>query len=985
MRPHRLRCTAFGPFAGTVEVDLDLLGASGLFLLHGETGAGKTTLLDALGFALYGTVPGERAKAGRPRSDHADPAVRTQVQLEVTLSSRRLRITRSPQQQRAKLRGSGTVVEQARVLLEEQVAGGWRPVSTRVGEADAEIHELVGMSAEQFFQVVLLPQGEFARFLRAGSKDRGELLEKLFGTDRFRAVEEELAGRRLSAFRQVEDAQARVALAAALVAQAAGITADDEPAGSVRADELLEQARSHLIHAQAAAASCAAARDEARRQADAAATRHAAQTRRRALLAEAAELSLREPAMAALSAECSAAGRAASVAGSLEQAARRRTDLEQARRGAAAARDRLPGVGLTRDHDAPALRLAAEQARSRCGHLQALRSLAAALAEDERSAADAASERAAHTEEAQRVRGLLAALPEQRRQLSDRVVRSRAAAVRLPAACAERATLREAVADEVAALATDADLGQLREELLLARESAVGLRDKAAEVREARLDDVRFELASMLVDGDPCAVCGSTFHPDPSLVRGERVTRDDEDTARLAYEAAQRQVEDLGVRMAGLRVERDGRRARLVRWGGVDLAQALAVADAEVRMLEPLAAGLEAGEAAMRALDEEQSMLEQQRSALEVAVQEAARRAQEAGARAARGRAELARELRGAVDLDAALQASTALHQAAEQVVGAEADLERAEQEQAAARRDAQRAAGGAGFLDIEQAAGAGRPDAWRAASEQTLRAHHDLLAANSAALAGPDLQVALAPPAPVAAAAAQLRVADAALEEATALAATALSRAEALEDLVPRLRAALAELAPAQMRAAEVRQLADLCNGAGANQLKMTLSSFVLAARLEEVAAAASVRLLRMTQGRYTLVHTTGAARGGARSGLGLLARDSWTGQDRETSTLSGGETFLASLALALALTDVVTAEAGGARIEALFVDEGFGTLDEDTLDEVMDVLDGLREGGRLVGLVSHVAELRARVPAQVHVRKTRTGSDLVLIGCGA
>jgi len=185
------------------------------------------------------------------------------------------------------------------------------------------------------------------------------------------------------------------------------------------------------------------------------------------------------------------------------------------------------------------------------------------------------------------------------------------------------------------------------------------------------------------------------------------------------------------------------------------------------------------------------------------------------------------------------------------------------------------------------------------------------------------------------------------------------------------------------EREAGQVRRLADLCSGGGGNALRMTLTSFVLAARLEEVAEVASGRLLRMTQGRYSLVHTDGAVKGGARAGLGLLARDSWTGQDRETSTLSGGETFLASLALALALADVVQAESGGTRIEALFVDEGFGTLDEETLDEVMDVLDGLREGGRLVGLVSHVAELRARIPAQVRVTKTRAGSDLEVVGC--
>jgi len=156
-----------------------------------------------------------------------------------------------------------------------------------------------------------------------------------------------------------------------------------------------------------------------------------------------------------------------------------------------------------------------------------------------------------------------------------------------------------------------------------------------------------------------------------------------------------------------------------------------------------------------------------------------------------------------------------------------------------------------------------------------------------------------------------------------------------------------------------------------------MSLSAFVLAARLEEVATAATERLVAMTSGRYSLIHTD-ARRGAGRSGLGLLACDAWTGVDRDTSTLSGGETFLASLALALGLADVVTAEAGGTRIEALFVDEGFGSLDEETLDEVMTVLDGLREGGRMVGIVSHVAELKQRIPAQIRVHKGQAGSYL-------
>ena len=196
MRPHRLRVTAFGAFGGTVEVSFEDLACSGLFLLHGETGAGKTTLLDAIGFALYGRGPGERGKARRLRSDHAAPGTPTEVQLEATLGGRRMRITRKPEQERRKLRGTGTTTEQAKILLEEFTGASWRAVSTRMGEADDEIKDLMGMSADQFFQVVLLPQGEFAKFLHADAGDRAKLLQRLFGTDRFHAVEEWLARRR---------------------------------------------------------------------------------------------------------------------------------------------------------------------------------------------------------------------------------------------------------------------------------------------------------------------------------------------------------------------------------------------------------------------------------------------------------------------------------------------------------------------------------------------------------------------------------------------------------------------------------------------------------------------------------------------------------------------------------------------------------------------------------------------------------------------
>jgi len=189
----------------------------------------------------------------------------------------------------------------------------------------------------------------------------------------------------------------------------------------------------------------------------------------------------------------------------------------------------------------------------------------------------------------------------------------------------------------------------------------------------------------------------------------------------------------------------------------------------------------------------------------------------------------------------------------------------------------------------------------------------------------------------------------------------------------------ALADLGPAQQEAQLVLELADCCAGNSAdNALRMRLSSYVLAARLAEIATLANERLTTMSDGRYTLEYTDARAAKGARSGLGLRVRDAWTGQARDTSSLSGGESFMASLALALGMGDAVRAEAGGFDLQTLFVDEGFGSLDEESLEQVMAVLDTLREGGRAVGIVSHVAELRTRIPHQLQVLKAQSGSRI-------
>ncbi|MFD1670139.1 SbcC/MukB-like Walker B domain-containing protein, partial [Streptomyces calvus] len=221
-------------------------------------------------------------------------------------------------------------------------------------------------------------------------------------------------------------------------------------------------------------------------------------------------------------------------------------------------------------------------------------------------------------------------------------------------------------------------------------------------------------------------------------------------------------------------------------------------------------------------------------------------------------------------------------------------------------------------------------------------------------------------------------------VREAASARDAAARRCAELDRLSARAAAAVRRLGPLREEYDRVARMAGLTAGTSAdNERRMRLESYVLAARLEQVAAAATVRLHRMSSGRYTLVHSDDRT-GRGRSGLGLHVVDAWTGRERDTATLSGGETFFASLALALGLADVVTDEAGGVRLDTLFIDEGFGSLDDQTLDEVLDVLDSLRERDRSVGIVSHVADLRRRIHAQLEVVKGRTGSVLRQRGTG-
>jgi exonuclease SbcC len=982
MRPHRLELTAFGPFAGEVEVDFDRLGQGGLFLMHGETGAGKTTVLDGLSFALYGRVAGVRG-VNRLRSDHADAAVSTRVRLDVSIGGRRFRVTRSPAQERPKQRGSGTTVTPASVSLEEwddNTSGGWLPRSQRVGEVDLELTELLGMSAEQFHQVVLLPQGQFARFLHSDAGERTQLLQRLFGTDRFRRIEDWLAEQRRQTKDTYEEARHGVRRLVARIAQVSG---EDEPAEIPEPQWVLDQLMQAQQLARAAAAAAEVARlehEHAQTEAALAAELAKRQLRRDSALARRHRLEQGAEQVAAASAELEAAARARSVAPAL-QAQRERAELSK--RAAAAleqARQQLP-EGL-RDVAVDELRAAADAGRETLGRLaegvELERELALAVAEEAEAGRllQQAEQRIAE------LAGLQADAPDVRQAGIARVAAARQASDDLPQARVAAENAAAAVKTARSCATFGAEIQRLSLAHLAAREKSVELGGQLNELRTDRIDGMIAELAAKLTDEDPCPVCGSLDHPDLSDVTGRVVSRADEEAAALRADQARDAAAAIAEKLAAADAGREAAAARLRELGveaiAIDqLVAAAAEAGARVEQLAAGAAKLPLAEAAVKRLEEQETQWRDEVARLNASVAAGSAHIKTARHRRSELSERLGALLAGASSVSVARSETKRLVEAVQRAEATGSAAEQAQREAQAADRRADEAADEAGFDGVEVARRAVRdPQAIRALEVLITRAHQEE-AAVAELLSDPEL-------AEVGAAAVTLEDAQAAAKRALAAShqagehlATAADQVTKLTALHAQLTDRLAGLEPVAAAAQQAKELADLAGGGGANRLNMPLSAYVLAARLEEVAEVASHRLRAMTQGRYTLIHSD-AAKGNAKSGLRLLVADAWTGLDRDTSTLSGGETFLASLALALGLAEVVTASAGGTPLEALFIDEGFGTLDEETLDEVLDVLDGLREGGRLVGIVSHVPHLRDRIPSRLRVRKTSAGSSL-------
>lgn len=1026
MRPLKLTLQAFGPYSGRQELDFRLLGANDLFGIYGPTGGGKTSILDGICFALYGQTSGAERKAGELRSHFASPDLPTVADFHFRIGGDTYRLLRSPEWQRPKQRGEGMTVEAATATLwkttgldidslgRDGQGEGEVLAARKLSQVDGRVREILGFSADEFRQVVVLPQGRFRELLTASSKDREEILQTLFRTGLYDRLADGLKERAKGA----KDELQRIRGRRDGLLQEAGVDGLPALLQQVTAVEAqLASARAALPGLEAAETAAAKALDEARAVVALFAEDEAA----RAALAALAQ---QDAAMAGLRTELETARRAAALEG-------HHGALDSARVAAEEAEARLSEASRTLDRAEAAFTGAAEALRrseaeapartaaeKRCEELGRLAARLEALTGLRRQAEEAG-------------RALAAAETERNRRETE----GEAARLALDAALAACDEARKAAASlpEAKARLEDLDrLGRARKRLAELDEALPGLgaqldlartrRDGAADAlaaAEGRVEEVQTRLlsghaatlAARLSEGEPCPVCGSAHHPAPAAATGETASAAE---LREAQAARQQAAEAARSAEAGLAEARDGlTRAESERTAVLDglgelaatalealrtdyaaalkrvralgeQAEALAVREAALSQAERASAtardGATAAEQALRAAIAAQATAA---AALDHALAEVPPELRDPAAfAAARREADTLRDrLARAHDAAIKAEAEAARAQAAARSAheAAQADRSRLADALAARRADFGRLLAEKGFASAEDFAAARRPAAQAAEMEATLARHGDAkaAAADRAARAGAAVTGRHKPDA------APLEAAVLEARRARAEASAHLGRCEAeagqARARLDRLEALEGEFTCAESRWGRLQRLADVASGARGG---LSFQRYVLAAFLDEVLDAANLRLEVMSRGRFQLRRGEEGATTRSAAGLDLDVVDAHTGAPRRAATLSGGEGFLAALSLALGLSDVVQARSGGIHLDTLFIDEGFGSLDPEALDQALEALIDLNRSGRMVGMISHVEEMRRRVPACIEIRRGAWGSTAEVRG---
>ena len=1020
MRPLQLTMKAFGPYADVQEVDFRRLGEHTFFLIHGPTGAGKSSILDAICFALYGETSGQDRLGKQMRSDHADEKCLTEVRFTFALKGEIYRIHRVPEQQRARKVGEGMTQQVHKATFWRMGASGedldavvdapdssGSVVASGAKKVSAAVQEHIGFSVDQFRQVVVLPQGKFRRLLGGDTKTRQEILAVLFRTERYQQIEEALKEKHKELKNDLEDVsrQHQQVLDRAEVEDEAALRALMEKAAE-QLKVLLGQEEDRLKEKDRAEAALRRAREQQLRLDEL-----------RKATEELAALEAQNDEVAAQKMVLEAALRARGLQDIHGERDKRQ---EEAQKAAALVLDlekRAAKVRQRRD-------LAGEQHEEQVGReperaeagkrheeMERLGESVAAL-EGLRAEASGAGERLdlmvrrvqEGDREKQELVGLLEELGKQLQEARDRSARLENFK-RLLEDGNKALSLRKKLDEDQAAHQRQQEKLKQAEQRLRQAQQAQEADIAAQKELMVKWDNAHAaRLAEQLNPGVPCPTCGSPEHPDPARCEEGAPDAEALKRQREAVERAGKRVEEARKAREELRLERkvhETGQLHVVESLGEDMD--LPLAELEARRDKAAAQARAAGEAARKVprLEEAEGKRRADLGSAEAALKEAAEAAAEArsvrdkaqarledrqkdvphdlldpdalatATRAAREKHEaLARELALAIEeLQNAREAYAALEA---EHRGARDQAEKADLRAARTRDELIQRLADAEFADEEAYAAALRGEAAVKQLEQVVQQHDKALASARDRHRRADKAAEGLKPPPLEELEAATQAAADLWKETYELRVDLAAKQKALSALVAELESMAGQQSGLEKQYGIYGRLADVAKGN--NPRRVSFERYVLTLFLDDVLKAATHRFRRMTRGRFDLRRLEDGAQGRL-AGLDLEVLDSHTGKLRPVSTLSGGEGFLASLSLALGLVDVVQRESGGIRLDAMFVDEGFGSLDNEALDQCLRVLQDLQSGGRLVGIISHVEELKG-VDVRLEVRPSRRGS---------
>lgn len=1009
MKPIALTMQAFGPYAQKQELDFGQLQGRSFFLIHGPTGSGKTTILDAICYALYGDTSGAIRDGKSMRSDHADVEVPTQVCFDFVIGQTIYRAERSPEQERPKKSGQGMTKVRPEATLRQVgetddavLAAGWDAVTRYV-------EKILGFKSSQFRQVVLLPQGDFRRLLIANSAERQEIMQTLFKTELFQVIEEKLKSKAIALKQQYDALTQQFSwvlneAAATSVQQLSDRLASDlEQTASVA--KLLREAEQSLKQAQEelAMGKIAQACFDELTSSEAVLTKLNARVE--AISQERSQLTRGQKAFMLAESERLVLSLTDEAAKCQQQVAQYQKQQQEAILRQRSAQQRLAAENKREPER--------EEALFQLQKLQEIE-IKAALLKQAESAVEQAKlkleQAVCHkAKTSQTLKNSQEAIAAQSELYQQAINQSgETEACRLAIEAAEQKIARRRMLDTVRKELSDAtnQFKLAQDNLRRQDDGLVVLKRELLQMQSAWEKEQAAILASHLADGAACPVCGSRCHPakaasvgllpDALLIKNRQAqvqaaeNRRDELRQKAAkaeaehatlssrekdleselQQAAFAPIAELAAALHQLRekyqiaiqAKREGEALasslEQLRKEQEGAEENLAKVDGEHRAAE---GKLQAAEAV--AADRRESTPEQYRDikVVKAAQAAAADRLKKLKAAFEQAKQEFDQANQMLIQTEAALTASIAASQNSETKLKDE-------------RISFFRRVMAAGFSSLPDYQSAKQPPVALKQLEQRIIQFDNQLAAAIERQERAQAAVANLVQPDLASLNHAIQLSMAAYNTALAEHTTLAGRKKRTEEWLHRLAEIEQSLQQVESKYLVYGRLAEVA--IGRNEFGLTFQRFVLGALLDDVAIAANERLKAMSRGRYQLQRTMDRARRNSAGGLELEVFDNYTGCARPVTTLSGGETFLASLALALGLADVVQSYAGGIHLDAIFVDEGFGALDPETLEFALQALIALQQGGRMVGIISHVPELKDRIDARIEIAVAAKGS---------